>query len=417
MSGKWLYLPIEGITRELDGKLLLAYYAVKNNFNVIIGMQRSLYNYVQVLPKGIWLSKGYPKSSRIKKGPLRLAKEIGHKVVELDEEGLIFNQNMYQRRINKTHFALLDEIYCWGNRQRDYIFNIYGDSNKVHLTGHPRFDLVKEKFHGLYKEEVEKIQKQFGEFILINTRFDKYNGQKGFNLNEPFIKTLYEHFIDMTKQLSQQYPDYNFVLRPHPRENIHSYQIEFENFNNVFTIHEGSIAKWNLASKLIIHNGCTTGIEAFLMNKPVISYMPVTSEEHIDEYLANAVSDQVQNIEELISYINHYLVNPKVNEEQKQARTKILSNFYSALGDHYAYENLVHLLDMISHKIDTSNTHVDSLDGVEVAQGRSQISKDKVNDLFARLDDLEGEENYRTVKQIKRHLVLIKPQSAPFDGD
>ncbi len=417
MSEKWLYLPVEVITREIDAKLLLTYYAVKQQFNVILAKQHKLYEQMESLPKGIFLSKGYPKN---KKGPLFDAKEFGHAVVELDEEGLIFNENVYlSHRVQEDYFRILDHVYCWGIDQKNTLLRAYGEKEKLSLTGHPRFDLLKEKYRSIYSDEVETIKKQYGNFILVNTRFGVYNHIKGFRPRHEFIKSLYDHFISMVKELSKKYPTYNIIIRPHPREKFESYHTEFKHCKNVFVVHEGSIVKWNLAASCVIHNGCTTGIEAFLLDRPVLSYMPVTSEKHTDEYLANEVSLQVTSLQELMTIVDSYLnkgENIRLNEQNhKNKRKNILSNYYAALDENYAYENILRLLTQLTIKDDSSSedlniTIEDPLieDEVEIENDTSLISRNKIEAFFSKLDEIEKCPSNMIIDQLDRNFFIIK---------
>jgi surface carbohydrate biosynthesis protein len=318
---KWLHLPIEVHKRELDGKLLLAYYAVKNNYSVIIGRQPAVYANAKHFPRGIFFSKGYPNASGYRHGPLRDIKKMGHAIVELDEEGLLLNRDIkfISDRTTENNYKILNQIYCWGNEQENALSKAYPKfKNRLFVTGHPRFDLLREKFRSVHSEEVEKIKQKYGDFILVNTRFSIYNHAYGDRFQRlakalhnrypnlySHLRDLYHHFIKMIKSLSNSYPNLNIVIRPHPSESKVSYQKEFQNYNNVFIEHEGTIAKWNLASNIVIHNSCTTGLEAFLLGKPVISYRPITSNQH-DEYLPNAVSYQATNVNEVTSFIDNY---------------------------------------------------------------------------------------------------------------
>ncbi len=415
MSKKWIYLPIEVILRELDAKLLLTYYAVKHNFNVVLAKQHKLYQIMETLPKGIFVSKGYPRN---KKGPLFEAKKLGHAVVDLDEEGLIFNEEAYlNNRINEEYFNMLDQIHCWGNEQKDTLVRAYGHPEKIHLTGHPRFDLVKKKFRLLYNAEVEGIKKEYGDFILVNTRFGKYNHLKGFNPRHDFIMSLYEHFIEMIKTLSQTYPNLNIVVRPHPRETFSSYEEEFKNYKNVFVVREGNVVKWNLASKLVIHNGCTTGIETFLLDQPVISYMPITSDEHTDEYLANAVSIQAVNIHELTSLIDSHLSGEIDRMKEKQLKSeqkKILSNYYAAMDENYAYENIISLLDSLSvnskSSLPESLLHGSDFSSEDEAINGTVFTEKEIRTFFENLDKIEKSDNNPIIQKIDQNFFVIKPK-------
>src|SRR5690606_24910043 len=138
------------------------------------------------------------------------------------------------------------------------------------------------KFNGIYEKDAKKIQAEYGSFILINTRFSIYNSLRGKQLNPSYpiniyFKNLYDSFIEMIKALCEKYPNVHFVIRPHPGESLESYRSALSTYKNVHVVHEGNIIKWLMAASIIIHNGCTSSLEAFLLEKPIISYKPITS--------------------------------------------------------------------------------------------------------------------------------------------
>ncbi|MBD1381918.1 hypothetical protein IC621_16945 [Bacillus sp. IB182487] len=384
------------ITRELDAKLLLTYYAIKQNYSVVIGKQKKLYENAESLPKGIFLFKGNSGGGNAKKYK-PIVKELGHAAVELDEEALFLEEDRYlSKRTDEVCNKVLDQVYCWGKSQRDSLIKAYPHyKDKFHLTGHPRFDLLKKKFRSLHSNEVEKIKKQYGDYILVNTRFASYNRKGGFGVGKDDMKKLYEHFIKMVKELSRKYPKLNIVVRPHPAENGDSYRKELTNCHNVFVTHEGGVVKWILASKLVIHNGCTTGIEAMLLDKPVLSYIPFTSEE-VDEYLPNEVSYKAFTVKEIFSYIDSL---SKEDSEEKQSikgRKEILSYYYSAMDENYAYKNILRLLNKISFKSESSSEN-EFLQNKPLRQKGPKHLEMKENEIIAflnkmrKLDKMESE--------------------------
>ncbi|WP_332634574.1 surface carbohydrate biosynthesis protein [Halalkalibacter flavus] len=429
-GNKWLHLPIELPKRELDGKLLLAYYAVKNNYSVIIGRQPAVYANAKHFPRGIFFSKGYPNASGYRHGPLRNIKKMGHAIVELDEEGLLLDRDIkfISDRTTENNYKILNQIYCWGNEQENALSKAYPKfKNRLFVTGHPRFDLLRKKFRSVHNDEVEKIKKKYGDFILINTRFSIYNHVSGDRFQRlptakalhnrypnlySHLRDLYHHFIKMIKSLSYSYPNLNIVIRPHPSESKVSYQKEFQNYNNVFIEHEGTIAKWNLASNIVIHNSCTTGLEAFLLGKPVISYRPITSNQH-DEYLPNAVSYQATNVKEVTSFIDKYLSTGKNNnlipdQPFNRKGKKLLSNYCGAIDGNYAYENIIRKLDKIKIKGKAS------LQRKKISKKRVKtifVTRSKIQSFFNKLDKIEGVKNKRTVSQLRQNLFLIEPKN------
>ena len=60
-------------------------------------------------------------------------------------------------------------------------------------------------------------------------------------------------------------------------------------FPNIEMIHRGNVVPWILASTCLLHNGCTTAVEAAVLGKPSITYQRVQSES-FDYHLPNGLS-------------------------------------------------------------------------------------------------------------------------------
>ncbi|MCK0470522.1 surface carbohydrate biosynthesis protein [Halalkalibacter sp. APA_J-10(15)] len=411
MSQRHLYLPIEVTTRELDGKLLLAYYAVKNGYNVVIGKQPKLFDNAAYLPKGIFFLKGYPNKNHFKQGTFSRIKKLGHALVELDEEGFIFNNNTYiHTRTTADHLQLLDGIFCWGKTQKNLLVQAYPHlKEKIHVTGHPRFDLLNVPFQSLYDDAVEQLKEKYGEFILVNTRFALYNHKNGMRhkTKHTFFKDLYDHFVEMVTLLSIRYPNVNVIIRPHPQENIASYQKEFKNASNVFVEHEGAIAKWIIASKLMVHNGCTTGIEAFLLEKPSITYRPIVSKAW-DVELANAVSEEAASMKEIYKLVDKHLSQKKAGSSLK--KKAILSSFYGNSGEVSSYERILHLLSKSSLK----NVHPIQAPRVinnfplQHKKNKTELTRKILSSFIATLNRIERTETNIVINKLDSNVFELK---------
>jgi hypothetical protein len=105
--------------------------------------------------------------------------------------------------------------------------------------------------------------------------------------------------------LARAFPDRHVVLRPHPSEAHEVWREAAQGLPNVTVIHEGNVYPWIMASAVAIHNGCTTGLESYLMDHPVITYQPVTSEE-FDGQLPNLVSTPVFSQDQLVSTLKDF---------------------------------------------------------------------------------------------------------------
>ncbi|MEO5882399.1 MAG: hypothetical protein ABIQ06_08280, partial [Caldimonas sp.] len=61
-------------------------------------------------------------------------------------------------------------------------------------------------------------------------------------------------------------------------------------------VHEGNVVPWLMAARVLLHNGCTTAVEASVLDTPAVSFMPVSSEIY-DYHLPNGLSHQAQTPE------------------------------------------------------------------------------------------------------------------------
>lgn len=359
----WLYLPVEIKVRELDAKLLLAYYAAREGYRVIIGEHRMVELASRTYPKGIFFSKGYPEGFR--KRIITEAKSNGHILVELDEEGLILNNTTQyiddRMRLDMLH--LVTQEYCWGKFQKETISNAAPSfASNCHIVGHPRFDLLTPKFKALFKKEVEQIKNKYQEFILINTRFSLYNSvseKKNQNTDglTLYIKRLYYYFLDLVKAMCERFPDTNFIVRPHPGESANAYREAFSKYHNVHVIHEGNIVKWLMAAKVIVQNGCTSSIEAFLIGRPIISYIPIISEKYDVEF-PNELGIKARNTKEVNSLLENIMNKPWTEhnyEQQRKESEKYLHKYYKAPNQEFSYVEIIRLLDTIKlpHLVET----------------------------------------------------------------
>ena len=416
----WLYLPVEIKVRELDAKLLLSYYAVKEGYRVIIGEHRMVELASATYPNGIFFSKGYPKGFR--KRIITNAKNNGHMIVELDEEGLILsNTTQYlDDRMRSEMLELVTKEYCWGEFQKETITNVTQEfASKCHIVGHPRFDLLKSKFQPFYEKEVEDIRKKYHDFVLINTRFTLYNSiteKKNQNIDELtlYIKRLYDHFLNLIKDLCVRFPDTNFVVRPHPGENINAYRETFSQHHNVHVIHEGSIVKWLMAAKVIIQNGCTSSIEAFLVGSPIISYIPVTSKE-FDVEFPNELGFKAKNTHEVNNILKNILNKHSADHLYKQhviESEKYLNQYYEWSNEEFSYVEILRLLSTIkltpsSRRLSSSQKTFHLKENKKVKHFFPSLTNTEIVHFFSKLNEVEKSNSGFIIKKLGKNLYDI----------
>ena len=93
--------------------------------------------------------------------PMQKLKELGHKIVGFDEEGLVMNmRDIMPLRVDKTCFNLVEYFFTVGNFQKERTLKCYPNKHeKIVSTGNLRFDLMKRPFKSLYNDSVEEIKK------------------------------------------------------------------------------------------------------------------------------------------------------------------------------------------------------------------------------------------------------------------
>jgi len=378
MNKKWFYIPVELKVRELQSKLLLALKSAKAGFRVIIGSKNGLIRRLPLLPRGIFMGFGIVKNYE---KLFKKCRELGHRVVAFDEEGLVFlNEEVYKKyRVSRDTLSNVTLFFTWGKVQTDAILSKVPEAkSKVITTGSLRFDLMRPEYLGILDSEVYKIKKKYSPFILINSSFgpcNHYSGTKFYlkalrdkfmivsTEDEIFHKNRIEHmgnifksFTEMIPELSRNFKDYKIIVRPHPSENRGVWEKSIKGLDNVFMIHEGDVIPWILASKAVIQNGCTTGVEAFFLGRPVIAYRTVTSDE-FDIPLPNSLGKNISSVRGLIDYLNgilRYGSNGRETDEDRQ-REIILKKNLSGIDGKLAGDMMIESIsDLIvnSKKID-----------------------------------------------------------------
>jgi len=289
-------LPIEIKVREYLSKTLLAFKILeKTNHEVIIGEKNKVYRVFKNNKNIYLISKG---------GPLKLFKFYKKKYSKnylgiLDEEGPLSNIGKFdlKPRIEKNIFHNLNDYFVWG--KKDKVLLKKNNKKKFsHLYkdyGHPKFDLLEKPNIKIFDNEVKKINKIYDNLIFIPSSFswDTVLGEKNFvnhlvryhsstekTTSENYMSNLqlekknYELFLQLLIDLAKNNPKYNFVFRPHPRQSIKFIKKRIPNrIKNLHIIYQYTVTPWIIASKLYIHYGCTSSLEASYLRKKIIFYV------------------------------------------------------------------------------------------------------------------------------------------------
>jgi surface carbohydrate biosynthesis protein len=311
-----ILIPLETANRELIYKVYLCNHLVLKGYRCYLG-RKSYINYlVKNLKEYIYIDKGYHKG--VSEKIYEAVKINDGIIINLDEEGALdlSNYSVLMGRYSKTLFDNADLTFLWGNEQYELLKKNMNKKNKVFVTGHPRFELLKPKFKFLYQDEVNKIKNKYRDFILINTNMGSGNNIRGDefvesnyksrikNINQiiTFDKKKLEAYRSLIINLSQHF-DKMIVLRPHPEEDHAFYLDAFKDIKNIIVVYDGSVVPWILAADIMIHPDCTTAIEALFTGKKSISYLPYNYPKDLVIPLALEASECFTSESKLISFL------------------------------------------------------------------------------------------------------------------
>ncbi len=172
-SVKSLYLPVENLARELDGKLLLALVARERGWRPVIGHKAAIRGHRSILPPGIYLAHNARRGKAVF---FERFGRYGHQSVVLDEEALvrqtddIFLMKHEQDAFDKVSLVLTwgeDDAELWRRSQRI-------GPERVVVTGNPRMDVLRRDLRAFHQPEIDAIRERFGDYVLLNTNFTTY---------------------------------------------------------------------------------------------------------------------------------------------------------------------------------------------------------------------------------------------------
>jgi surface carbohydrate biosynthesis protein len=357
-----VYISVENRTRELASKLLVACELVDRGLTVVIGQQWLLNENLSHMPPGIVLFKGLNK---VQVQNMGVARYFGHMPISNDEEALgVADEAFMIKDVYPDAPKVAQRILALGDVHRRVLAEHCDLAlDRIPVVGNPRLDLLREEFLSVYDAEVAGLQAKHGRFLLINTNSAGVNSTWGsreeyFNVlvrigwidprNEADLKLFDEHLehdqnniqaiIDLVKMFSVKDPELPIVIRPHPSERPEFWLDGFKGNDNVTVVPESNHIPWMMAAAVVVNTGCTTGMEAQIMNRPVLSICPAKTRWH-GFYLANSVNVQVRSVRDAFVVLQMYLKGERdLFSENRPRLMEVMEHYISGIGGAYAFE-------------------------------------------------------------------------------
>ena len=370
-----LIIPVENQVREFDPKLLLACIAAYRGFSATIRSRWEIDNRIADFPRSVYLSK----SMTARGGKmLQIMRKLGHEVVAWDEEALVHlpAETYYTRRLSPAAMKDVSRFFAWGEDNAELWRQYPGlpPGMPIHITGNPRSDMLRPDLRPYYEPEAQQLKNDYGDFILINTNFNHVNafspaqnlfrpvkfagqrpkfGKAAVGMSRKYAEGLRDHkrdilkaFRQMIPKLDQMFPDHAVIVRPHPTENPQIYLDIANHCKKVEVTNEGNVVPWLMAAEVIIHNGCTTGVEAYVMGVPAISYRARINEEYdLGFYrLPNLISHQCFDMNELQETLTK-IFKGELGAADGDERRALINHYLASQEGSLACERIVDVLD------------------------------------------------------------------------
>lgn len=328
-----LLFPIEVKAREFPARIFLAGIAVQMGYQVIIGRSKILHRNLYKFPRGIIFENDATYRSL---AFFTKARQQGFKIVAWDEESLVtLTDSIYaELRVSSDVVSLTEKFFCRGLDDLQALHDAYPQIiGKLIAAGNPRLDILNPEWTGDIPDNSDRPVT-----LLINSRFSivnpfyispekaKNNVFKKFGVSKEseigqhvngwlnHASEMFIAFSSLVENIAQKYPEYKIIIRPHPSENHNFWKDIADKYSNCECLYEGSAADWFLKADCLIHNSCTTAIEASLSGLPCYSYLPA-GDNIYDAELPNSVSKRYNSSADLIDSLKEI---PKINEALRQ---------------------------------------------------------------------------------------------------
>ena len=373
-----LLIPVENQVRELDPKLLLACIAAERGFSSVVGSRREMEFNIDLFPQSIYLSKSMTIRSLLF---FQVAQHFDIEIVTWDEEALVHlpPETYFSRRLDPRAIKYVSHLFAWGEdnarlwRQYPHL----PDGIPIHVTGNPRSDMLRPELRLFYQKEVEEYQARYGDFILVNTNFNHVNafgpdmnlfkptknsgqkakfGRAARGMERKYAEGLRDHkqavfedFQRIVPLLAEAFPENAIVVRPHPTENHEVYRQIADQCQRVYVTNEGNVVPWLMATKAVIHNGCTTGVEAYVTGTPAISYRESINETYDSGFyrLPNLMSHQCFSFDELRDLLRKVL-RGETGVADGGERRRLIDDHLAGKTGLLACERMVDVIEKIS---------------------------------------------------------------------
>jgi surface carbohydrate biosynthesis protein len=379
-------MPLEIGVREILPKVFFAYKILKSNVGEVYIGDKKKFFLNSTTKNIIYFNKG--TALHAKETYKNISKN--NYLVDLDEEGplSLLTNGDFKIKIDSTIINYFTKFFLWGKNDLQRFKKIFKQKQNHYLiSGHLKFDLLKFPYNKIYKEEVKKIKKNYRNFVFIpssfnidtdsNEKFDEIfrHNMRKHNINyirEDLIRDIkyennnYLSLLRLVKKIAEDNPNTNFVFRPHPGQNIYKIQKRLiKKLKNLHIVYKYTATPWIMASKLFIHSGSTTSLEAAILKKKIIYYNGSDCLDYTFNKGLENVGNYYTDFAICLNDINKFLQQEKFLKKTQKEKKYLPDVIENSKNNFFSYKILISYFLKLKKKISKQEKKI-SFNNVEI---------------------------------------------------
>jgi surface carbohydrate biosynthesis protein len=280
------------------------------------------------------------------------------------------------RKLAAGYFSDLSNIdmhFLWNEEMKKIMLenDIINDSSRLNVVGIPRFDFYREPLNKILipREKFKKKYNITNNYPII-TWTTNFTHASFYHKNQDFLKADWKKLqmdkifnpeeiarkdfesrkiaFEAIEKMLTGIPEVNLVIKLHPSEDHTYYYKRVNNLsdslrNRIRIINKAYI--WDVlnSTDILLKRSCTTGVEAWLLDKPTIELRLNPEEWYYSKEHAQG-SDEVSNYQQLKEAVMYYLQGGSVSSDKKDRRRAFVRKWCSIV-DGKATERFVKELD------------------------------------------------------------------------
>lgn len=355
---KEIYFPIEIKPREFVSRALLGAIFADHGYRVYIGTKNTINTAVlsQTDKSGVYFYKGTRPRGDTQNLLLKvdafcvLDEEMGIAVRNLDEA--------LEQRVRGMENA--DKFFTISRQLADATIKVCPESKpKVSATGWPRVDTWRPEMAHLFWRQAQIYKQRFGDFVLFTSDFGTLSQKRIDHEAERLKRYGYpdSYISGFIAKSSKTLADFGFfcedlyrydtmpnapllIVRPHPSEDHAIWEERLQGLTQVKVVYEGEVSGWLQASRMLVHRGCTTAVQARVGGKPAFFWAPENSTP-ATEILPYKVSAPILTLTELA---DHW------DDPDEAMRRATIPQYQLELGEKLSIERIFEEVDALGIK-------------------------------------------------------------------